>query len=196
MANPGTPNEAGKPRRQIEDELDRLEAKIGELRMLYEQYFVDILPRTPDKLRAEVIRMIRHLLRAPFRNSATRFRLRMLVHRYQTYATYWERVMKQKEDGTYSRDLFKAELREQLQELEKVAQSAVGVADRGLKQLFDTYETALRKSGGDAKSLNFDSFKKNLLKQAKQLKDKTGAKKLSYRIVVKDGRVIVKASAK
>lgn len=170
--------------------------KIGELRVLYEQYFVDILPHTPDKLRAEVVRLIRQLLRAPFRNSATRFRLRMLVHRYQTYATYWERVMKQKEDGTYSRDVFKAELRERLQEIEKMAQTASGIADRGLKQLFDTYETALRKSGADAKSINFDNFKKNLLKQAKQLKDKTGAKKLSYRVIVKDGRVIVKASAK
>jgi len=188
--------ESERPRRQIEEELDRLETKIGELRVLYEQYFVDIQPHTPDKLRADTVRLIRQLLRAPFRNSATKFRLNTLVHRYQTYATYWERVIKQKEDGTYSRDLFKAELRQKLAEVDRAAKSTQSVADQGMKQLFNTYETALKKQGANTANVNFDSFKQNLIKQAKQLKDKTGAKKLSYKVVVREGRVIVKASAK
>ena len=101
-------------RRQLDLELDRLENKISELRVLYEQYFVEILPLSPDKQQKEIVALIRKLLRAPFKNSQTRFRLRVLVQRYQTYATYWERVQKQKEEGTYSRDLFKAEMREKM----------------------------------------------------------------------------------
>ncbi len=182
--------------RQLEGELDRLEAKISELRVLYEQYFIDVQPHPPDKLLDEVKRTIRKLLRAPFKNSQVRFRLRMLIQRFQTYGTYWERVMKQKEDGTYSRDLFKAEMREKLLgDIEK-ERSAAGKADKGFKQLYDSYEAAMRKTGVNTANLNFDAFKSSLMKQAKQLKEKTGVKKLQYKIVVKDGKVVVKASGK
>ena len=183
-------------RRHLDLELDSLEAKIAELRVLYEQHFVDILPQPPDKLQKETVRMIRSLLRAPFKNSQTRFRLRVLVSRYQTYATYWERVQKQKEDGTYQKDVFKAEMREKMLEDAKVANSQGRVAEKGLKQLFDSYETALRKNGADTSKINFDAFKHSLMKQAKSLKEKNGVQKLHYKVVVSGGKVTVKASAK
>lgn len=182
--------------KQLESELDKLEARIGELRVLYEQYFIDVQPHPPDKLHQETTRFIRKLLRAPFKNSQIRFRLRMLVQRFQTYATYWERVLKQKEDGTYCRDLFKAEMREKLlQDIEK-ERSARGKADKGFKQLYDSYEAALRKTGANTGNINFDAFKTSLMKQAKTLKDQTGVTKLQYKIVIKDGKVVVKASGK
>ena len=183
-------------KRQLDSELDQLEAKIAELRVLYEQHFVDILPQPPLKLHKEVVRTIRGLLRAPFKTAQTRFRLRMLVQRFQTYATYWERVLKQKEEGSYTRDLFKAEMREKLlAEVEK-ERSTSGRAEKGFKQLFDSYETALRKTGANTANLNFDTFKQSLLKQAKSLKEKTGVQKLQYKVIVKDGKVTVKASGK
>ncbi|MFN8390473.1 MAG: MXAN_5187 C-terminal domain-containing protein [Bdellovibrionota bacterium] len=183
-------------KRQIEVELDQLEAKISELRMLYEQYFVEILPHPPDKLQKEIVRNIRRLLRAPFKTSQTRFRLRTLVSRYQTYATYWERVQKQKDEGTYIKDVFKAEMREKQLEDAKRDASAGGKAEKGLKQLYDSYENALRKTGVDTSKINFNAFKDSLLKQAKQLKEKTGVQKLHYKVVVKNGKVSVKASGK
>jgi len=183
-------------RRQLDTELDQLESRIAELRVLYEQHFVDILPQAPEKIHKEVVRTIRKLLRAPFKTAQTRFRLRMLVQRFQTYATYWERVLKQKEEGTYTRDLFKAEMREKLLEEVEREQSNSGRAEKGFKQLFDSYETALRKTGSNTANLTFDAFKQSLLKQAKLLKEKTGVKKLQYKVVVKDGKVTVKASGK
>lgn len=189
----------GKPqtlKRDLDRELDVLEAKIAELRMLFEQHFAEILPQPPSKLQKEVLLMMKRLLRAPFRNSATRFRLRMLIQRYQTYATYWERVLKQKEEGTYSKDLFKAEMRERAVEESKLQQSAAGAAERGLKQLFASYEEAIKKQGGSTANLNFDAFKKSLLQKAKLMKEKHGVKKLHYKVVVKDGKVVVKASSK
>jgi len=183
-------------RRQLDLELDQLEGRIAELRMLYEQHFADILPQPPEKLRQEAVRLIRKLLRAPFKNSQTKFRLRMLVQRFQTYATYWERVQKQKEEGTYSKDLFKAEMREKLLAAIEKEKSTGAAAHRGFKQLFDSYEAALRKTGANTANLNFDAFKERLMQQAKHLKEKTGVQKLQYKVVVKDGKVVVKASGK
>ena len=74
----------GKPppernRKELALKLDLLERKIEELRVLYEQYFIDVQPLPPDKLHKETYRLIRTILRAPFKNSQTRFRMRNLV---------------------------------------------------------------------------------------------------------------------
>lgn len=97
--------------RDVEPDLDLLENKIGELKVQYEQYFLDIITQPPDKLFEEVVRLIKTLQNAPFKNSVTRFRLKTLTTRFQTYKTYWEKVKKQREEGTYKRDIFKAKLR-------------------------------------------------------------------------------------
>ena len=138
--------------------------------------------------------MIRDLLHAPFKNSQSRFRMRTLIQRYQTYATYWERVNKQREEGTYVKDKFKADMREKLSEDARREASAAGKADKGLRQLFSSYEDALRKTGQKTDSLNFNAFKRSLLEQARHLKETKGVKKLHYKIVSKDGKVTVKAS--
>jgi hypothetical protein len=183
-------------RRDVDRELDALEAKIAELRILYEQYFVDVLAQPPEKLQKEVRRFIKLMLKAPFKNSASRFRLRTLINRYQTYHTYWERVLKQREEGTYVRDVFKAEMREKIEEEQTKRNSKEHRSDEGLRQLYTSYEQALRKTGSGADNLNFDSFKRSLLNKAKDLKAKHGVKKLHYKVVVKDGKVVLKASAK
>jgi len=177
-------------------EIDRLEARLEELRVAYEQHFIDILPQAPDAMRKEVARTIRLLLKAPFKNSQTRFRLRTVIHRYQTYASYWERILKEREEGRFIRDIFKVEMREKSLEEAKKDQTKAGKAERGLKQLYSTYEEAIRKTGGSTDNLNFDAFRKNLIDKAKQMQNEHGVKKLHYKVQVKDGRVILKATPK
>jgi len=97
--------------RDLDAELDALERKISELKVQYEQYFLDVITQAPDKLFDEVVKLVKSLQTAPFKNSVTRFRLKTLTTRFQTYKTYWEKVKKQREEGTYRRDVFKAKLR-------------------------------------------------------------------------------------
>ena len=110
------------------------------------------------------------------------------------FATYWEKVIKLREEGKYSKDQFKAEMREKSLMTAKFEASQQGKAEKGMKQLFESYENALKQSGVNTKNINYDAFKKSLMEKAKVLKEKHGAKKLQYKIVVKDGRVTVKAS--
>ena len=185
-----------KNQREFDRQLDRFEAGVARLRILYEQFFTGLQPRAPEQEHKAVVKEIKILLRAPFKNSQRRFRLRTLINRYQTYNTYWERCLKQKEEGTYFRDVYKAELRErQRAEMEELA-TKVGASNKGIEQLYSTYETALRKAGSNSTNLNFDSFKKSMLATAKQLKEKHGIKKVQYKVVVKEGKVVLKASAK
>ena len=124
------------------------------------------------------------------------FRLRAIENRYQTYHTYWERVLKQREDGTYSKDVFKANLREKRAFEEAHAGTAEGVAERGMVSLFNAYKMALEKQTGKVPQLDFKAFHTSLVQRAKDLKAKTGAEKLSFKVMVKNGKVTVQAKAK
>ena len=179
----------------VRAELDRLESGLSELKVQYEQHFLGILPLAPDKLHAEVKQLIRRIRKAPFKNSAMGFRLRSLETRYQTFHTYWQRVLKEREDGTYVRDIFKAELRSRLATEAAEATTAKGEANRGMKELFDTYRSALEKQSGQSVDVDFGAFKESLIKRAKDLKEKHNVKKLTFTVTVKDGKVLVQAKA-
>src|SRR5262249_40879061 len=59
----------------------------------------------------EVDKIVNDLRRAQPRNTALRFRFNQLVQRYTTYNTYWQRITRQIEEGTYKRDVLRAKRR-------------------------------------------------------------------------------------
>lgn len=89
---------------QVED----LEKKLERLRALYEQYFTGIERLEPSMQRKALERKIADLRKNRVHNTALRFRLQALVQRYTTLLTYWIRVCRQIEEGTYKRDLMRA----------------------------------------------------------------------------------------
>ena len=189
------PDKKAASKKNFDIELDLFERRLEELRILYEQHFVDLLPFRPEKEHKEIVRLKRRILKAPFKNSAKKFRMRQLITRYNTLDTYWARIIKAREEGKYVKDVFKAEMREKMQKTAAFEASEGGAADRGFKQLFGSYEDAMKKAGMKSENLDYGAFKKSLMKQAKVMKEKHGVKKLNYKIVVKDGRAVVKAVA-
>ncbi len=181
----------------LRNELSKLEVMIEELRVEYEQFFMGFRPYAPDKEHKEVQRQIRDLMKAPFKNSEINYRLRTLENRYRTYHTYWQRVNKQREEGTYQKDIFKANMRERMALEDARAQTTEGKAAANLQSLFNSYKVALEKQTGKKQNLDFNAFKKSLAKRAKDYKQQHGAdKRLSFKVVVKDGKVSVQAKAK
>lgn len=183
-------------RRQLDIELDLFEQRLSELRNLYEQHFTGIIVQPPTKMHDETKREIRRLLRAPFKNSATKFRLRNVINRYHTYATYWERVLKQKEEGTYNRDLFKAEMREKITEEMKVASSKTAKTEHNIKLLYQSVQSAMKSSGFKADKINYDKFRGAVEKKVAALRAANPNAKLSIKVAVNNGKVSIKASAK
>jgi len=177
----------------IQGELDLFEQKIGELKVLYEQYFSAFIPMQPTKEHAEVRRMVRLLLRTPFKNSQANFRMKNLILRFQTLNTHWERVLREKEDGTYKRDRFRASIRSDEQKRVKREKSDEGQKDSRYKELFDSYKSALNAQGLTLSSLEFNKFKHDLAEKASLLSNKAGGKKVKFAIEVGDGKVAIKA---
>jgi hypothetical protein len=181
--------------RDLRLELDALEGRIADLKVQYEQYFSGILPLPPDKLHNEIKRTIRQLTSAPFRSSEINYRLRAIKGRYLSFDEYFQRVMKQREEGSYHRDVFKADLRERIQEEERFNKTDEGAAASGVRALFDTYKQALEKQTGKTHELDFKAFQQSLVKRAKELKEQHGVKKLTFKVVVKNGKVSVQAKS-
>lgn len=97
--------------REIEGLVGELETRVDRLRALYEQYFMGIEKMAPSVPQKDVERRIQVLRKEQIRNTAVRFRFQMILQRYNTYQTHWGRICRQIEEGTYKRDLLRAQRR-------------------------------------------------------------------------------------
>lgn len=95
----------------VEKLIGELELAVDRLRSLYEQYFVGIEKIEPGVPRKDVDRRIYVLRKEQIRNTALRFRFQMVIQRYNTYQTHWQRICREIENGTYKRHMMRAQRR-------------------------------------------------------------------------------------
>ncbi|MEM1416152.1 MAG: hypothetical protein AAGH15_14690, partial [Myxococcota bacterium] len=102
---------------EVSARLDRLKAK-------YEQYFQGVERTPPADERDKLTRVMRDLQRAQPNNTALKFKYQSLKQRWVTLGMYWDRVVRQIEEGTYYRDVQRARRRrKKLDERERIAQA-------------------------------------------------------------------------
>lgn len=87
--------------------LSHLEEAIEKLKIRYEQYFIGLERFAPIKDRKAVQRTIRALRGEVVGNTAQKFKLRMLVQRFTTYQSHWDRIQREIDEGRHRRDLAK-----------------------------------------------------------------------------------------
>jgi len=95
----------------IEKLVGELELSVDRVRSLYEQYFMGIEKLEPTVPRKDVDRRIHILRKEQIRNTAQRFRFQMIIQRYNTYQTHWQRICREIEGGTYKRHVIRAQQR-------------------------------------------------------------------------------------
>ena len=93
-------------RKQQRQELADLSRLLMETRKAYELYFVGIEKREPMPLRKKLDMHFRRTLLARAQLSVVRFQFQTLQQSYITYRTYWARVTRQIEEGTFTREGF------------------------------------------------------------------------------------------
>lgn len=93
---------------EISQLIGELEERVERLRALYDQYFMGIERLEPTILRKDVDRRLWALRREQIRNTGLRFKLETAIQRYNTYQQYWQRIVREIENGTYQRDLGRA----------------------------------------------------------------------------------------
>jgi hypothetical protein len=96
---------------EIDTAIEDLELRVERLRSLYSQFFSGIEKSAPMVVRKDVDRRIWALRKVQLRNTAKKFKLQMLIQRYNTLSQFWSRTMREIEAGRYKPHLQKAERR-------------------------------------------------------------------------------------
>ena len=108
--------------KEFEIMLSDAEVQLTRVKHLYEQYFQGIERMEPQIPRKRLDRLLHQLRKSQPRNTALRFRFQTLIQRYTTLQTYWRRIARQIEEGTYRRDLLRARKRRDAARAERDAQ--------------------------------------------------------------------------
>jgi hypothetical protein len=182
-----------------ETDLQLLDAKLKQLRMEYEQYFLGARKREPQLLRGEVNKVVAFYANAPIRNTGLRFLFNNLRARYFTHKRLWDDTCRKIEDGTYQRHLFKADLHDRERvERQKGRDGGVAApaapAASGEDALFAEYVGARSNTGQGAAGLTREKFAALLRQQEQAIRAKFGAAKVNFRVVVEEGRAKLKAT--
>ncbi|MBN2801801.1 MAG: hypothetical protein JXR91_01770 [Deltaproteobacteria bacterium] len=104
--------------KELENAIDRLNA-------LYNQYFMGIEKLEPTIPFKDVERKIQALRKIKFNNTAFRFRFQAQVQKFNTQRSYWQRICRQIEEGTYERDIKRAKKRIKAIDEVGIAQNAL-----------------------------------------------------------------------
>lgn len=205
----------------LSDETYKTEEDLEALRARYELYFLGIEKREPSRERGEMKRRVERLKESFTKNTGLRFRLQTLHARFLSYERLWMRSTREKEAGTYRRDILKARLRAKDTPAEgtpapegtsaPAAASASpsarrpaptvptapatfsGTSESQLRALFDAFVDAKRRCKEDVSRLSYDSLAKSVHKQVPELMARFKARSVDFRVEVKDGKAILKA---
>ncbi|ABS24236.1 MXAN_5187 C-terminal domain-containing protein [Anaeromyxobacter sp. Fw109-5] len=203
---------------ELAESVKTLEEELEALKARYEQYFLGIERREPVRWREELKRNVARVKGAFTRNAALRFRIQTLNARYLSYERLWLRGAREREEGTYRRDLFKARLHARADEGRGQAADAApaasaeakpsatpaprptpapgGVDEAKLRALFDDYVAAKRRCNEDVSRLTYEAVARSVAKQVPDLMARFQAKSVDFRVEVKDGRAVLKAIPK
>jgi len=105
--------------KEFEIMLSDAEVQLSRIKHLYEQWFQGIERIEPQIPRKQFDRALHELRKVKPRNTALRFRFQTLIQRYTTLQTYWRRIGRQIEEGTYRRDLLRARRRREASRAER-----------------------------------------------------------------------------
>lgn len=184
----------------IDEDLPILDAKIKQLRLDYEQYFLGARPREPVMLRAEIQKMIVFYSNQAIQNTAHRFRFSSLCSRFLTLRRQWDATQRKVEEGTYERHVFKAKLHGVPEA--RPAPAAPGRAQPAASarrhpaapDVYGAYLDACRSVGQDTAGVTREKLDRVMSQQRRALCSQLGCTDVRFRVVVEGGKAKLKAS--
>ena len=173
----------------IDEDLQILDAKLNQLKLAYDQYFLGARPREPVLLHREVQKQILIYTNTSIQNTAARFKFNSICSRFHAFKRQWDETLRKMEQGTYERHRFKANLHEQ----KPPPPPAAAVKQKG-GDIFADYVDARRSCGQEVKHLTPEKLQMVIRRQEKALREKHGDARFRFRVVVENGVAKLKAS--
>ena len=176
------------------DKVIQLEKDIHKLKTAYDQYFLGVERRPPEKLAADVAREVRFLTTTRLTNTATRFRSQQAIARYNTFLQYWQKNLKDIEEGrTPRRRIASTGGMQQGTTPGAIEISATGQNRDGMERLFNALSREYRKTD-NGNMPQMSKLREMVQKQTRSLRESHKCEAVTYRVVSEDGKVKIKAS--
>lgn len=181
----------------IAEDLLIFEARLKELITSYEQFFIGLEKREPLKLLDEVEKMARRYATTPINNTMYKHRYNGLVARFSSYRQHWNRILREIEEGRYSRDRFRAKLHETERGNKRPAadQRKRSPQEMEIERIYTELQEASRSCHITA-AMSREQLAATLEKQRPVLAQKLGTSDIQFRVVVEDGKPKIKAGLK
>jgi hypothetical protein len=183
------------PQEKLAEDLDALDEAMSELQVLYEKYFLGLDRRPPDQQRRKVSETMRLLKTTQVKNTGLKFRIQTMFAKLISFERMWDRTLREIEDGTYKRDLFKAKLRQarQSSEPQRGRSASPQISDDMIRKLYDTYMVARQRTGESTSGLTYESLASRLRTQVPELMARHKARNIEFKVVIKGGKAVLKA---
>ena len=175
----------------VEAELVTFRERVESLRTKYDRYFMGLERIPPERIRSELERDLRNSKLENSHKTAIKFRFANIRQRMNTYARYWDRIMRLIEEGRFKRE--KGALQNMGAPPPMPADD--GPAAKGNdkeRAVFDSWKKA-QKELGRSSDVDFERFQQKLAKQRQAQKEKYGWQDVNYSVRVKNGKVALVA---
>jgi hypothetical protein len=172
----------------VGDDMVVLDNKLKQLKFEYDQYFIGFRPREPVLLRGDVNKLVARYSNTGIQNTALRFKFNNLCARFFAMRRQWDAVLRQIEEGTYRRHIFKAKLHER----ERGAASEPVAAPP--EDLFESYLAARRDCGEEVKGLTRERLDQLVETQRAAIQARFRCSEVRFRVVIESGRTKLKAT--
>jgi hypothetical protein len=183
----------------IEEDLNLLDARMKQLRVEYEQYFLGSRKREPQLVRGEVQKIVSYYANVSIRNTGYRFRFNNLRARFFTLRRHWDDTLRKMEEGRYDRHRFQADLHERERGIARGAESSESEAAappvrNELDELLAAWSEARVAAGQGGAVLSRERLAAQLEQQRAAIRERFGVAEVRFRVVVEDGRAKLKAT--
>ena len=203
--------------KKLEHEIADLSRRVERLRILYQQYFMGIDRHVPSVQHDQLERALRESPLNEVLRSSLKFRFSALIQKYRTYEVYWTRILREIETGKFRREVMLGtgtlpRREEPAPRAEddvsqsrpppepapepapaKPPASPPSSADP-VRELFDAFVQARVSVGLPVTGLTEGAFRTSLAKQRQLQAEKLGTPEIVFRVVAKEGRVVLVAS--
>lgn len=180
-------------RANIEAELQTIESEFKALEIAYEQYFMGIERFEPAKERQILAMRLRRMVNTHIPQTDLRFRLHNVNSRFQSYSSYWERILRLIEEGRYQRQLNHMKLAEKIKGAAAPPQAEPAAADsleRIYRELTEAHATCQIPTPRREQVAEF------LRRQADTIRERFGDRPYDMVVVVENGKPKIKVRAK
>lgn len=181
-------------RANIEAELQAIESEFKALEIAYEQYFMGLERFEPAKERQILTLRLRRMINTHIPQTDLRFRLQNVNSRFQSYSSYWERILRLIEEGRYQRQLNHMKLVERIKDTAVSPQAGPAVTADPLERIYR--ELAQAHATCQIPAPRREQVAEFLRRQADTIRERFGDRPYDMVVVVENGKPKIKVRAK